>query len=313
MPELLGGIKIGHATSYEKQTGCTVFLCPEGSVGGIDVRGPAPGSREAVLLGPLKQVTTINAVLLTGGSAFGLSAADGVVKFLAERGIGHPTPVRNVPIVAAAVVFDLFLGSGEQPPDASMGYAACEAAEVPDLLQGNVGAGTGVTVGKWSGFAGVMKGGFGVAQTQEDDLIVGAAAVTNCVGDVVSEDGTVLAGAHDEDGRWKVADDRWRRFPDKPPLLPGTNTTLVVIGTNATLDKVKANRLAERGHDGIAVAIRPAHTSHDGDTAYALATNRVEADFDFLANIAAELVAEAIRNSVREATSVGPFRGLKPT
>lgn len=323
MPELLGGIKIGHATAPEHHTGCTVFLCPEGTTGGIDVRGPAPGSREAILLGPLKPVATINAVLLTGGSAFGLSAADGVVRFLAERKIGHPTPIRNVPIVAAAVVYDLFLGNGANPPDHKMGYEACLVAGRSDVAQGNVGAGTGVSVGKWSGFKGVMKGGFGLAQARDGDLVVGAAAVTNCVGDVVNADGTVLAGARGENGRWRVANDPWRRLPEMPPQLPaadisptadvspGTNTTLIVVGTNATMDKILTNRLAERAHDGIAIAVRPAHTSRDGDTAYALATNRVEANFDLVANMAVEMVAEAIRNSVREASSVGPFIGLK--
>ncbi len=312
MRELLGGLKIGHATMTEHNTGCTVFLCPEGAVGGIDVRGPAPGSREAVLLSPTKSVTTINAVLLTGGSAFGLSAADGVVRFLAEKDIGHPTPIRNVPIVAAAVVYDLFLGQGDNPPDHDLGYAACLAAEdIGVLAQGNVGAGAGVTVGKWAGFPGIMKGGFGLAQVTEGDLIVGAAAVTNSIGDVVNADGSVLAGARAEDGAWKVDDDPWRRFPEQPPQISGTNTTLVVVGTNATLDKVQANRLAERAHDGMAVAVRPAHTTHDGDTAYALATNGVVAEFDLVANIAVEMVAEAIRNAVREAATVGPFIGLK--
>ncbi len=311
MKEHLGGLKIGHATAAGRNTGCTVFLCPEGAVGGIDVRGPAPGSREAALLSPTKHVTTINAVLLTGGSAFGLAAADGVVRYLAERNIGHSTPIRNVPIVAAAVVYDLFMDPGGSPPDHELGYAACLAAEDQLVTQGNVGAGAGVTVGKWSGFQGIMKGGFGLAEVSEGDLVVGAAAVTNCIGDVVNADGSVLAGAHDEHGQWKVGDDPWRRFPEQPPTIAGTNTTLVVVGTNAGLDKVLANRLAERAHDGIAVAVRPAHTTHDGDTSYALATNRVEAEFDLVANIAVEMVAEAIRNAVREASTVGPFAGLK--
>jgi L-aminopeptidase/D-esterase-like protein len=311
MPELLGGIRIGHATAPSGRSGCTVFLCPEGTVGGIDVRGPAPGSREAVLLGPLKTVTMINAVLLTGGSAFGLAAADGVVRYLAERDIGYPTLVRKVPIVAAAVVNDLILDNGKSIPDNELGYQACLAAGHEEVALGNVGAGAGVTVGKWSGFPGFMKGGFGLAQVAEGELIVGAAAVCNCIGDVVNADGSVLAGAHSADGQWRAAADPWRRFPDQPPQIPGTNTTLVVIGTNANMNKVLTNRLAERAHDGIAIAIRPAHTSHDGDTAYALATNQVEADFDLVANIAVEMVAEAIRNSVREARTVEAIPGLK--
>lgn len=311
MGELAGGIRIGHATSAEHHTGCTVFLCPVGTVGGIDVRGPAPGSREAILLKPNKSVTTINAILLTGGSAFGLSAADGVVKYLEERNIGHPTPIKNVPIVAAAVVYDLFLSGGTNPPNRKMGYDACQAAEDTGAIQqGNFGAGTGVTVGKWSGFEGTMKGGFGVAEVTEGDLIVGAAAVTNSIGDVLNSDGSVLAGARKPDGGWQVTSDPWRRFPEQPPQMSGTNTTLIVVGTNAVLDKVLANRLAERVHDGIAVAVRPAHTTHDGDTAYALATNHVTANFDLVANIAVEMVAEAIRNAVRHATSVDSFIGL---
>ena len=175
----LAGLSIGHATDEEAKTGCTVFLCPEGTIGGIDVRGPAPGSRETEILSPLKPVTTINAVLLTGGAAFGLGASDGVVNYLAERNIGHPTIMRPVPIVSAAVVNDLLMGGGEKPPGASLGYQACVAAteEYPD--QGNMGAGRGTTVGKWSGFEAMMKGGFGLAKNRVGDLLVIAAAVTN--------------------------------------------------------------------------------------------------------------------------------------
>jgi L-aminopeptidase/D-esterase-like protein len=258
----------------------------------------------------LKTVNTINAVLLTGGSAFGLAAADGVVRYLSERDIGYPTLIRKVPIVAAAVVNDMILSGGQYTPGAQMGYDACLAAEGDALSQGNVGAGAGVTVGKWSGFSGIMKGGFGLSQITEGELVVGAAAVTNCVGDVVNKDGTVLAGARGKNVPWQVEQDAWRRFPDEAPELPGSNTTLVVVGTNATMDKVLTNRLAERAHDGIAIAIRPAHTTHDGDTAYGLATNRVHADFDLVANMAVEMVAEAIRNSVREARTITSFIGL---
>ncbi len=305
------GFQIGHATNEAGHTGCTVFLCPPGTVGGVDVRGPAPGSRETVLLAPDKAVTTINAVLLTGGSAFGLAAADGVMNFLAERGIGHPTPVRPIPIVTAAVVYDLFMNGGRVLPDAAMGYAACRAASDEPTVQGNVGAGAGVTVGKWGGFAGIMKGGFGLASVELGELAVGAAAVVNSVGDVVSADGTVLAGARAPDGGWLVEGDPFRRFPERPPANLGTNTTLVVVLTNARLDKVAANRLAQRAHDGMAMAIRPAHTTHDGDTAFALAAGPVMAPFDLVANAAVEMVAEAIRNGVRYAATVGEVVGLR--
>jgi L-aminopeptidase/D-esterase-like protein len=306
----LAGLKIGHATNEEFHTGCTVLLCPEGTVAGADVRGPAPGSREMALLGLDKPIEHIHAVLLTGGSAFGLAAADGVMRYLAERGIGHPTPIKPVPLVPAAVVYDLILGMGQFFPDADMGYAACLAASDEDVPQGNVGAGSGVTVGKWAGFSGIMKSGFGLAVNQIGDLVVGTAVVVNAVGDVVNEDGSVLAGAHDGQGGWLVAQDPYRRFPQAPPAQLGTNTTLAAVFTNAKLSKVEANRLAQRAHDGLAIAIRPVHTTHDGDTAFALATGRVAADFDALANIAVITVEQAIRSSVRHAQTVGPFLGL---
>ncbi len=306
----LAGLSIGHATDEETRTGCSVFLCPPGTIGGIDVRGPAPGSRETEILSPYKPVTTINAVLLTGGAAFGLAAADGVVNFLAERKIGHPTLVRPVPIVAASVVNDMMLGAGKKPPGATLGYSACVAATEADPAQGNVGAGTGATVGKWSGFTCIMKGGFGLAKATMDDLIVFAAAVTNCIGDIINNDGTVLAGARSEDGQWLASQDPFRRFPIDPTINRGENTTLVVVGTNARLNKVEANRLAQRAHDGMAIAVRPTHTSLDGDTAYALATCSIDVHFDLVANIATEMVAEAIRNSVRHARSVDNIPGL---
>lgn len=307
----LAGLKVGHATRPEFHTGCTVFLCPPGTVGGVDVRGPAPGSRETVLLAPDKSVTTINAILLTGGSAFGLSAADGVMRYLAEQGIGHPTPIRPIPIVAAAVVYDLFLGGGQGLPDAELGYQACLQAGTGIIEQGNVGAGAGVTVGKWGGFDGFMKGGFGLSALQIDDLVVGAAAVVNSVGDVVNEDGSVLAGSRKADGGWRVEDDPLRRFPERPPANLGTNTTLVVVATNARLDKVEANRLAQRAHDGLAIAVRPVHTTHDGDTSFALSTGQIDVPFDVVANAAVLMVAEAIRSGVKNAATVAGIPGLK--
>ena len=310
MSQELAGVKIGHATNHEAHTGCTVFLCPEGSVGGVDIRGPAPGSRETDLLSPYKSVTTINAIFFTGGSAFGLTIADGVMRYLAEKNIGHPTPVRPIPIVAGSVVFDLFMNEGKALPDAEMGYQACLDAEKDQLVQGNIGAGAGATVGKWGGFTGIMKGGFGWASVSIDELVVGAAAVVNSVGDVVDTGGAVLAGARDPNGGWQVENDPYRRFPELPPAQLGTNTTLVLIATNAKLDKVDANKVAQRAHDGIAISIRPAHTSHDGDSAYALSTGDVEASFDLVANAAVEVVSEAIRNGVRNAESAGPFLGL---
>lgn len=306
------GIHIGHATNQDYHTGCTVILCPQGAVGSVDVRGPGPGTRETALLSPDRPLHKVNAVVLTGGSAFGLATADGVVRYLAERGIGHYTPIKPVPIVTAAVVYDLFLSRGEVLPDAEMGYAACLDAREDQMLQGNVGAGAGVTVGKWAGPGHLMKGGLGLARMAVDDLIVGAVAVANSIGDVVAVDGSVLAGARADDGSWLVEQTPLRYVPFAPPPTMGTNTTLVTVITNARLDKVEANRLAQRAHDGIAIAVRPAHMSHEGDTAFALATEQVDASFDLVANMAVEMTTAAIRNAVRQAASVGPIPGLKP-
>jgi len=306
----MAGLKIGHATDPKHNTGCTVFLCPDETIGSVDIRGPAPGSREAALLAIDKRVIFVNAVMLTGGSAFGLATADGVMRFLKERGIGHYTPIMRIPIVPAAVVYDLFMGSSERQPDAEMGYAACLDAREGNHNQGNVGAGAGVTVGKWGGFASIMKGGFGLASMKVGDLIVGAAAVVNAVGDIVETDGSVLAGARKGDGTWLVEDNPLRFVPEQSFLRPGMSTTLVVVATNARMTKPEVNRLAQRAHDGIAVAVRPAHTDHDGDTAFALATSGVEASYNLVANVTLEVVAEAIRNGVRHAVTVPPVVGL---
>ena len=279
---------------------------------GVDVRGPAPGSRETALLASDKTVSFANALVLSGGSAFGLAAADGVMRFLAEKGIGHPTPIRPIPIVPAAIVYDLFFSRGAVMPDAEMGYLACQNAVDDGVEQGNVGAGAGVTVGKWAGFGTAMKGGFGVAPFEADGLRVCAAAVVNSVGDVLNDDGTVLAGARAGDGTWMVGRDPYRRFPERPPANWGTNTTLLVVATNAPLDKAAAGRLAQRAHDGLAIAVRPTHTTHDGDTAFALATaTGPRAPFDVIASLAVYTVGEAIRNAVRHARSVGDIVGLR--
>ncbi|MFO7539309.1 MAG: P1 family peptidase [Chloroflexota bacterium] len=302
MPAInLAGLKIGHAVQTNALTGCTVFLCPPNTVASVDIRGPAPGSRESALLAVDKPIDYLHAVVLTGGSAFGLATADGVMRYLAENKIGHPTRIRPIPLVAAAVVYDLFLSKGVTP-DAQLGYAACRNAHATNMAQGNVGAGVGVTVGKWNGFETMMKSGFGLASLQEGDLVVGAAAVVNAVGDVVNADGSVLAGACLPDGSWCADHDPLRRFPDSAVTNAVTNTTLVVVYTNAKLSKVQAYRLAQRAHDGMAIAIRPVHTSHDGDTAFALSTGNVAANFDLVANAAVEMVAEAIRNGVRHAS-----------
>jgi L-aminopeptidase/D-esterase-like protein len=306
----LAGFQIGHATDEEFQTGCTVILCPENTVGSVDVRGPAPGSRETDVLAADKPNHYVNAVLLAGGSAFGLAAADGVMGYLGERGIGHRTPIKLIPIVPAAVVYDLGFSRGQRHPDSAMGYAACQNAGDGPIAEGNIGAGAGVTVGKWGGFQYLMKGGFGAASLQLDELVVGAMAVTNPVGDVLNADGSVLAGARGENSRW-LAETHPLRFIDIQRLPPpGTNTTLAVIWTNARLTRPEAYRLAGRAHDGMATAVRPIHTTHDGDIAFALASGTIEAPYELVANAGAEMVAEAIRRSVRAAKTVGVAPGL---
>ena len=306
------GVRLGHATHPQYPTGCTVFLCPSGTFGSVEARGPAPGSRELAVLAPDKpDDKEVNAVVLTGGSAFGLATADGVMRYLAERGVGHPTPIRPVPIVPAAVVFDLWPGR-DFTPDAAMGYAACEAADgdAGKIAQGNVGAGAGVLVGKWAGFQYMMKGGFGVATVREAGVEVAAAAVVNAVGDVVNADGTVLAGARDPAGGW-LAERNPLRFVDESRLpLPGTNTTLVVVATDAILTRNELARLTHQAHNGLAIAVRPSHTRHDGDVAFALATNRVPAPVTLVGNMAVAAVSEAIRNAVRFAASMAGIPGL---
>lgn len=300
---LPSGFSVGHWTDHAGLTGCTVILCPPDTVGGCDVRGSSPGSRELALLAMDKTMQEVHAVLLTGGSAFGLAAADGVMKFLEERNIGYQTPWVKVPIVPAAVIFDLNIGSSAARPDSSSGYAACLAAVNDNIEEGNVGAGTGATVGKWGGIAGRMKGGLGFASLSTEGLIVSAIAVVNAIGDVLDAKGEVIAGARHTDGRWLVVRNPHRSI-GQPPLTPLENTTLVVVMTNARLSKVEVNRLAQRCHDGMARAVKPAHTSRDGDVVFGLACGGKESNLDIVAELAADVTAEAIRRGVQTARSV---------
>ena len=305
---------VGHAERRGHHTGCTVILCPPGTVAGVDVRGPAPGSRETDLLAPDKPIARLDALLFTGGSAFGLAAADGVMRFLADAGTGFPTPVKPIPLVAASVIYDLLLSGGAAHPDADLGYAACRAARplpLPPAAQGNAGAGAGASVGKWGGPAAMMKGGVGYAERRAERAWVAALVVVNPVGDVLAEDGSVLAGARDESGGWLAAATPEHWLPRRE-LFPGTNTTLVAVLTDATLSKPQAARLAQRAHDGIARAVLPAHTDHDGDAAYALAAGTSEAPFDLVAVQAVACVSEAIRNAVRHAAPAASLPALGP-
>ena len=299
------GFLLGHWSDRTAGTGCTVVLCPPSTVGGVDVRGNSPGSRELALLGSEKSMQEVHAVLLTGGSAFGLAAADGVVRYLEERGIGYPTPWARVPIVPAAVVFDLNLGSSTIRPTSEAGYAACVAASSGPVEQGSVGAGTGATIGKWSGREGWMKGGVGVSQVKAGELVVTAVAVVNAVGDVLDEKGNVLAGARTPTGSWAADSDPLRRLRMVRPFSPSIgNTTLVAVLANALMSKVDVNRIAQRGHDGMARAIKPAHTMYDGDVVFALCSGTSPHAVDVVAEMGAAATAEAIRSAVLHAEGI---------
>ena len=298
MSVLPPGFSIGHWTDPEALTGCTVILCPEKTVGGCDVRGNSPGSRELALLASEKSMQEVHAVLLSGGSAFGLAAADGVMRFLEERGIGYRTPWGRVPIVPAAVIFDLNVGSASVRPTSDAGYAACCAAGAECAEGGRIGVGAGATVGKWGGIQTSMPGGFGSHSIRVGDLLVTAVAAVNAIGDVLDAGGKIAAGARLANGQWLAEE---RSYMLSPPLrVPDqTNTTLVAVLTNALMTKVDANRLAQRAHDGMARAIKPVHTSHDGDITFALSAGAVPAFFESVAEMGADAAAEAIRDAVR--------------
>jgi L-aminopeptidase/D-esterase-like protein len=282
------GIQVGHWTGAIARTGCTVVLAPdEGAVAGVEVRGSAPGTRETDLLRPTALVERIHAVCLAGGSAFGLAAADGVVRRLAERGVGFPTGVRPVPIVPAAILFDLAVGDAQAFPDADAGYAATLAAESNDgALEGQVGAGTGATVAKLGGVEHARPGGIGsAARRLPDGTVIGGLVVNNALGDIVARDGSPLASGSDG--------------PLPPPVV---NTTLVVVATDAPVDRAQCRKLAEIGHDALAIGIRPTHTMFDGDIVFALGTgdaSRVAPESFFaLGSALVDALGEAIERSV---------------
>ena len=304
------GIEAGHYTDARRPTGCSVVLAPRGAVGGVDVRGAAPGTRETDLLESGNLVESVHAVLLAGGSAWGLDAAGGVMRWLEERGIGLPVgsaPGQLVPIVPAAVLFDLYLGDARIRPDAAAGYAACQAAGRAPLEQGCVGAGAGATLGKMFGMAHAMKGGIGsVALHREGGVCVGALVAVNALGDVLDASASPIAGARRQAEPLRLRDSAAAALAGQraaPSLLQaGRNTTIGVIATDALLTKAQARRLAVAGHDGLARAIRPAHTMSDGDTLFALGTGLAgPCDFNTLCIMAAEAVQRACVNAARAA------------
>ena len=310
----VAGIQIGHWTAARRPTGCSVVLAQaadgRGATGGVDVRGAAPGTRETDLLSPINLIDRVDAVLLAGGSAFGLDAASGVMRWLEEHGRGlavGPAPGQTVPIVPAAVLFDLFLGDARIRPDAAAGYTACAAARAAPPAEGNVGAGAGATVGKLFGPGRAMKSGIGSASVRVGAVTVGALVAVNALGDVVDPDGgRPIAGARTESGA-ALAGSVPSLLAGAAPrsMLAGANTTIGVIATDAPLTKARCTRLAGAGHDGLAHAIHPVHTLSDGDTLFALATSHAPAaDFNLLCAMASAAVARACVRAARAARGI---------
>jgi L-aminopeptidase/D-esterase-like protein len=307
------GIKVGHFTDSRRPTGCTVILCEAGAVAGVDVRGAAPGTRETDLLDPINTVQQVHAITLAGGSAFGLDAATGVVRYLEEQKVGYPVGVARVPIVPAAIIFDLGVGDAKIRPDAEAGYKAAKAATTAALEEGNYGAGAGATVGKLFGSSRAMKGGVGTSSIKLDGLTVGALAVVNAVGDVFDPStGKQVAGARTPDGKRLLNSmSAIVRGEPLPGMLSGTSTTLAVVATDAVLTKAQATKVAQMAHDGLARSINPAHTALDGDTIFALSTGRSSkpANLTLVGALAAEAVAQAILRAVRAAKGIPGFPG----
>lgn len=300
------GLEVGHFTHSQRLTGCSVVLARQGAVAAVDVRGAAPGTRETDLLDPTNLVEQAHAIVLSGGSAFGLDAASGVMRYLREQNIGFNTGFGIVPIVPAAVLFDLpMVRDGDDPqafPDSAGGYSACLSASVARPEQGNVGAGAGASIGKLFGLNRAMKGGIGTASVRVGPWVVGALVACNAIGDVIDpETGTILAGARSVDGR-QLHDTQRALLAGEKLLrpMPGTNTTIGVIGTNALLTKAQTKRLAMSAHDGLARSVRPAHTTLDGDTLFAMATGTETAvpDVLLLNVMAAQATALAIVNAI---------------
>ena len=304
----IAGLEIGHFTDPRRPTGCTVVIARAGAVAGVDVRGAAPGTRETDLLAPTNLVEQIHAIVLAGGSAWGLEAATGVVRWLEEQGVGMPVGPARLPIVPAAVLFDLLVGDSTVRPDAEAGYRACQAASREAPAEGNVGAGAGAAVGKIFGIGRAMKGGIGSASVTVDGVTVAALIACNALGDVIDPDtAQVIAGARSVDGRRLLDSRRALLAGEAPrPLIVGTNTTIGVIATDAVITKIQATRLAQMGHDGLARSINPVHTMSDGDTLFALGTGASGKGLGMmtLGTMAAEATARAVARAVRAAQGI---------
>lgn len=309
----IDGIKVGHAQDLKAATGCTVIICEEGATGGVDVRGGSPGTRETDLLDPQNLVDKIHAVMLSGGSAFGLDAASGAMKYLEEKDIGFDVQVTKVPIVCSAVLFDLVVGDYKVRPDLEMGYKACVNATEKECPNGNIGAGTGATVGKFLGIERAMKGGLGSYAIQIGDLKVGAIVAVNALGDIIDpETGEVLAGLLDEDKKNLAGTENImaKKYSEKKNIFSG-NTTIGVVATNGIFTKAEANKLASMSHNGYARTMRPAHSIFDGDTIFAMATGKIEADINVVGFLAARAMERAVVNAIKSTESAYGFKAYR--
>lgn len=309
----VAGIKVGHFTDSRRPTGCTVILTEGGAVAGVDVRGAAPGTRDTDLLNPINSVQMVHAIMLSGGSAFGLETAAGAMRYLEEHGIGFDMRVARVPIVPAAILFDLGVGDARIRPDVEAGYRACKAAATATPAEGNVGAGAGATVGKLFGMPRAMKGGIGTSAIKLEGMTVGAIVAVNAIGDVFDPaSGRPIAGARTKDGKSLVNSmAAILRGDPLPPALEGAATTIGVVATDVVLTKTQASKVAQMAHDGLARAINPVHTAYDGDTIFALATGKSSkpANVTLIGALAAEAMAQAVVRAVRAARGIPGLPG----
>lgn len=293
------GIKVGHGQSEEGMTGCTVIICEKGATGGVDVRGSAPGTRETDLFKAEKMVDKVHGVVLAGGSAFGLEAASGVMRYLEEKGIGLDVGATKVPIVASAVIFDLTMGDYKIRPDIKMGYEAARAASEKENRQGIVGCGMGATVGKILGPQNAMKSGIGSATVKVGKLIVSAMVAVNSFGDIYNfETGEQIAGVYDYENKRLLNTVDIMKGMNKGIGFNVQNTTIGIIATNAILTKGEANKISQMAHNGFARTINPIHTMVDGDTIFAMATGEIKADVSLIGTLAAEAMAKAVVNGI---------------
>ncbi len=301
----IDGFKIGHAQNIKAATGVTVILAPGGVTAGVDVRGGAPGTRETDLLAPVNMVEKIHAVMLAGGSAFGLDAAAGIMAYLEEKQIGFDAGFTRIPIVCGAVLFDLAIGDFRIRPDKQMGYRACKNAEIPSTAQGNVGAGTGATVGKILGMERAMKSGLGLHAVRVDDLQVGALAAVNCLGDVYDPgNGKKYAGVLEKDGSMADTDTVYIGTLKQSANLFAGNTTIGAVLTNADFTKAQVTKLASMAHTGYARTMRPAFTMYDGDTIFTMCSGQTKADLTLTGMLAAHVMEKAVVSAVKSTASL---------